>query len=381
MLSRQLLMLSIFTIMVVSFPCYLYAVDDIRDKEKKSIPITLLEVGPLTPASQDNQTQKQMLTLLATALAQYEKWDEGDISLLMTVWQSESEYQGLYRDILQQMSEVNNMEMQDQEEIPDKIPDLHTFMGPNQYNLRWVYRGYKIRYESHALQKESTVVSKDVEAAFDGEISHIYYPNGLYKLGRREGLIQRGLPTVVQIQTVSTLTLTKIVSMPPSRFVSQPGAKFEGYQVVGGEKCLKVSAPLGKSILVEVWFSPDHGYRVKRVFKSPALGKREDGQDVIIEIKTFKEHQKQWFPAEGTYISMFPTKDNPTLWLTAKEWRLVSYSDHAADYLFSVESTPADHLFPIQVFPTGTYVFDTVRGISYIAGQDNAIEDNTRSVK
>jgi len=199
-------------------------------------------------------------------------------------------------------------------------PDREKFLNPPKRQTRWVFSRGRMRYESRLVpQQRSRWENFDV--AYDGTGSQIYYPD----LGA--GGIRLGIhPTLEHIEEPRlTLSTVRIGGPPISETLQQPGAKYEGRQNIGGIRCEKVSVR-DEPVLIELWISPDYGFRVKRMkttqdlklSQKPVKGHYQYG---VSEVESFSRMPDgAWFPARGRTIVWRELETGEKLWLETTEW-------------------------------------------------------------
>ncbi len=301
--------------------------------------VQLLPAGPLESTSQDEAAQKEALNRLVADRAQLENdQSQGDANLSLVSTASISFWDALDAEVARLKSAGR--------EITE--PSRESVVGPTDNNIRWVFAPGKVRYE----EKQAT--PDYVIGIYDGTVSHIYQPE------KKAARIAPGMEAPLAEEVVASwLTGTTVAKKPISELLKTAGARVAGRQTIVDTPCEKVSVPFGRGLL-EIWLSPDNGYRAKRI--AHTSGEMPDGgrSYSVNEMNGFQQYDGQWFPTEGAYSRFHLDQNGNREWMESIQWKTVSYAPKAADSLFVLE------------FPTGTRVSDLVSRLYYTVDGDAA---------
>ena len=220
--------------------------------------------------------------------------------------------------------------------------------------VRWAYDGPKVRYEMKLVRApgEDKLPADHVESAYNGTSTFIYYP------AEDNGAILRGLAEPASDVEGPQLTMTKVARKPIGELLETPGATYEGSQLLDGDECRKITIPRGSGKL-EIWLSPAHGWRAKRVsYTGPQTGQVTLSE--VTEAEGFAEYDGQWFPTKGRYTRYYTDQSGTKDWVDSVQWRVISYKPSAPDALFTMH------------FPIGARVHDASgeKPKDYTVGED-----------
>jgi hypothetical protein len=281
------------------------------------------------------EEKPQVISMLIKALEQHEaKMTQRDISLIV-VKRTSQKYIDKYIIPAIMAGETTSFKVS---------TDIINKLLLNIKHIRWANSGLKIRYEL----EEDVPNGTKFQAAYDGEYTYYYEPS------KMTGTISNGQKSVFKIEPeVAWLTGITSTGMVFSELLrrKQEGVNYEGQQLIGDTDCLRVTVEIAKGIKQTIWFCPQYDYSVRRIKMSVS----------ILELDDFQEYDGIWFPGKGIYVKASDEQAQKDAWDIFMRWRLVGYSASAPDTLFGVKPTPADKLFPIMYFPSGTKIIDQRR--------------------
>lgn len=245
-------------------------------------PVELLAVGPLKPVSQEAEQQKQMLETLILACEQAEKSvAQGDAVMTLTSWNSEAAYESSMESLRRDRSEGRDVVMTISRE---------EYLGPRVESMRWAFSGEKAHIEEKLNTPDCII------GAYDGTKTYVYRP-----ADRRGEIFWGKAYPIPVISMPALLTLSSDEAQSYSQLLKAHIVKIEGWQSIGGIECLKATVSLENlpDALIQLWFSPEHGYRVKRALFAPSDPNATGSGYLLREIQRFSQYDEVWFPTEG----------------------------------------------------------------------------------
>jgi len=247
------------------------------------------------------------------------------------------------------------------------------YAGPTTQQIRWAYDGDCIRYEEATINIGDLLYSPEcpypnnVQALYDGTYTYRYCPAtqiGQIVKGAESPAIKPFLPTTALLLTWGEESLSKLLG--------NAKADYRGHQMIGGEDCIRVTIPQQSNLSSDIWCSPQHGYRVKRIaclsiLADDMLGNRYN----VYDVHSYRQSGDVWFPTEGASYNFCITPSGDQRWLGTERWKVDRFTLDVPDSVFCMLSSPSAGSTTAFQFPLGTTVVDMAHHKKYIAGQES----------